>query len=280
MGIIVTNNEDVRALKGVHLYHHGMSQCSQRVRICLEEKSIAWVDHTVNLLKGEHLLESYGSINPNNVVPTLVHDGIVIIESTDIIAYIDEHFPGPSFTPTDAVERVKMEDWLAQSNALKRAIRVLSHEFLFKPVAKKSAAQLQTMKAHLSNQELVEFHSKFSCKSGLDPATITESICQFDAVFAQMDEALSKQTWLAGEMFSLADISWMGDIHRIGLMKFPMSQYPHLLDWVKRITRRASFKKGLLDYEPLYIRFFFRFYTALLTMRGKNVQQLAVPCTK
>lgn len=280
MGIIVSKNAEVKTLKGTHLYHHGMSQCSQRVRICLEEKSVPWVDHTINLIKGEHLLENYGSINPNNVVPTLVHDGTVIIESTDIIAYIDEHFRGPSFTPSDPQEQAKMAAWLEQSNALKSAIRVLSHEFLFKPVAKKSAQELQAMKSNLSNQDLIEFHSKFSSKEGLDSATIFRSICEFDVVFAHMNETLSKHAWLAGDTFSLADISWMGDLHRLRLMNFPMVQYPHLLDWANRITTRPSFKKALLDYEPIYIRYFFRFYSALLTVRGKNLRQLQLRGTK
>lgn len=51
MGVIVPENKEVAKLKGLHLYHFGLSQCSQRVRICLEEKGLPWVSHHLNLGK-------------------------------------------------------------------------------------------------------------------------------------------------------------------------------------------------------------------------------------
>jgi hypothetical protein len=66
---IITQCEDIRALKGVHLYHFAVSNCSQRVRITLEEKRVPWVDHHVNLLKDEHLTREFRALNPNGVVP-------------------------------------------------------------------------------------------------------------------------------------------------------------------------------------------------------------------
>lgn len=53
MAVIAKQNTEVRALQGWHLYHHGMSQCSQRVRICLEEKRVPWTSHAINLLLSE-----------------------------------------------------------------------------------------------------------------------------------------------------------------------------------------------------------------------------------
>jgi glutathione S-transferase len=85
MPLIKTVSEHAKRLRGVHLFHAGMSNCSQRIRIVLEEKGMAWESHLVDLDKHEHLTEQYQQINPNGVVPTLVHDGQVIIESNDII---------------------------------------------------------------------------------------------------------------------------------------------------------------------------------------------------
>src|SRR6202021_1035874 len=44
-------------------------------------------------------------LNPNGVVPTLVHDGNVICESSLILYYIDEAFPNPPLMPTTPVAR-------------------------------------------------------------------------------------------------------------------------------------------------------------------------------
>ena len=81
---IIPTNQEVLSFRGLHLYHYGMSNCSQRVRMVLEEKGLPWTSHHLDLARNEHATPAYQGINPNGVVPTLVHDGKVIIESVDI----------------------------------------------------------------------------------------------------------------------------------------------------------------------------------------------------
>ena len=96
----------VSKLKGVHLFHYDGAPCAQRVRFALHEKGLvrgrevrfdaddaascaaqpgAWVSRQVSLVKKEHLTEAYSKIQPNLVVPALVHDGRLHIESMEII---------------------------------------------------------------------------------------------------------------------------------------------------------------------------------------------------
>ena len=89
----------------IDLYHAPQSTCSQKVRICLAEKGLEWIDHRVNLAKNENLTPEYLALNPNGVVPTLVHDGEPIIDSSVICEYLDEVFPVNSTTPPDALGR-------------------------------------------------------------------------------------------------------------------------------------------------------------------------------
>ena len=105
MGLYHSTNDEVRTFKGLHLYHFTFSNCSQRVRIALEEKGLRWTSHHLDLAANEHATPEYRTINPNGVVPTLVHDGRVYIESNDIISYLDEAFPEPPLTPTDTASR-------------------------------------------------------------------------------------------------------------------------------------------------------------------------------
>ena len=81
MGIIKPTNESVKSMQGLHLFHSGVSNCSMRVRLALEEKGLPWQSHHLNLMQKEHITEDYFGINPNGLVPSLVHDGVVIIES-------------------------------------------------------------------------------------------------------------------------------------------------------------------------------------------------------
>lgn len=85
MGLCASDHPDVPGMRGLHLFHFMLSNCSQRVRLGLEEKGLAWTSHHLNLAANEHVTSDYQRINPKGVVPTLVHDGQVVIESNDII---------------------------------------------------------------------------------------------------------------------------------------------------------------------------------------------------
>ena len=99
----------------LELYHHGSSVCAAKVRLALAEKNVEWEGHYVDILKGDQFDPAYTKLNPKAVVPTLVHDGFVLQESTVICEYIDEVFPDPPLKPTAAAGRAQMRLW-DQSN--------------------------------------------------------------------------------------------------------------------------------------------------------------------
>ncbi len=95
----------------LELYHAGLTTCSKKARHCLAEKGLDYVSHYVNLRRFENHRPEYLALNPNGVVPTLVHDGTVIIESTFINEYLDEVFPDPPLIPSDPATRARMRGW-------------------------------------------------------------------------------------------------------------------------------------------------------------------------
>src|ERR1700692_4247115 len=88
----------------LELYHTINSVCAQKVRIALKEKHQEVKEHLLTL-QGDQNDPAYMKLNPNGVVPTLVHDGHVIIESSLILYYIDEAFPDPPLMPKTPVAR-------------------------------------------------------------------------------------------------------------------------------------------------------------------------------
>ena len=86
----------------LELYHNALSTCSQKVRLVLAEKGLDFESHPVDLAGGEQHAPDYVKMNPNHVVPTLVHDGRVLIESSLINEYLDEAFPERPLRPADA----------------------------------------------------------------------------------------------------------------------------------------------------------------------------------
>ena len=83
------------------LYDFGNSVCCQKVRITLREKGLAWEAVPVNLFAAEQYDPKYLKLNPKGLVPTLVHDGNAIAESTLICEYLDDAFPEPPLKPAD-----------------------------------------------------------------------------------------------------------------------------------------------------------------------------------
>ena len=91
------------------LYNAPQSTCSQRVRFVLNAKNLPFSEVKLDLLAGDQLKPDYLALNPNGVVPTLDHDGAIVIDSSVIIEYLDEIAPSPvDFTPHDPVMRAKM----------------------------------------------------------------------------------------------------------------------------------------------------------------------------
>ncbi|MGH8237945.1 MAG: glutathione S-transferase family protein, partial [Steroidobacteraceae bacterium] len=109
------------------LYHGAISTCSQKVRLALAEKGLQFTARSIDVPAKEHLTPWYLALNPNGVVPTLVHNGISIVDSSVICEYLDEVFPDPPLAPRDAVGRARMRAWLRYfEEAPTAAIRVPS----------------------------------------------------------------------------------------------------------------------------------------------------------
>jgi glutathione S-transferase len=87
------------------LYDFGNSVCCQKVRITLREKGQEWEAIRVDLFKAEQYDPKYLKLNPKGLVPTFVHNGTPIAESTLICEYIDEAFPDPPLKPNDPAAR-------------------------------------------------------------------------------------------------------------------------------------------------------------------------------
>ena len=95
------------------LYDHPASPCARRVRIVLREKGLAWKSHVLDLTRMEQKADWYLKLNPNGIVPTLVHGDRVVWESNVITEYLDAVFPENPLYPADPWERAQAKMWQA-----------------------------------------------------------------------------------------------------------------------------------------------------------------------
>lgn len=243
---IETLRSDIRSLSGLHLWHARISNCSQRVRLILEEKGLIWVSHEVDLFRFEHATEEYQAIHPKGLVPTLVHDGITIIDSNDILKYVDETFSGSRFTAASNLETVC--ELLNLAATVQLSLRTLSHEFLFGQNRKLTDEQLDYFHERHRNSEFYQFLRKFS-QEGFTHARLCECATEMDEAFGTLSAHLAQHAWLAGQQISLADLAWVVNVHRMNLIDFPLHRHPQLYAWFRTMARRPSYKAALTSYE-------------------------------
>ena len=96
----------------LELYNFSQSTCSIKVRLLLEEKKLLWKDNRLVSANNDHLSEWYLKLNPNGVVPTLIHNGKSIYESTAILEYLEDTFPESCLRPTDPYLCSQVRAWL------------------------------------------------------------------------------------------------------------------------------------------------------------------------
>src|ERR1041384_1752963 len=95
----------------LELYHNNISVCAQKVRIVLAEKGLPWTNHHLSLARGEQLTPAFKTMNPRGVVPVLVHDGSVVVESSVLCSYLAQGFREPPLMPKSPMERATMRLW-------------------------------------------------------------------------------------------------------------------------------------------------------------------------
>src|SRR3989441_7772764 len=113
--------------EAITLYDSPGSPCARRVRAVLLEKGLEWTTRLVDLTRMEQKRPEYLALNPNGVVPTLVHGDRVLYESNVITEYLDDVFPDPPLYPRDPWARAQAKIWQAFELGMARDFRPLMY---------------------------------------------------------------------------------------------------------------------------------------------------------
>lgn len=238
----------------ITLHHSWKSTCSRKVRICLAEKQLAYISFPLNLSSFEHHRPEYLALNPNGYVPTLVHDGTPLIESTVINEYLDDAFPQTGLRPQGALARAKMRTWckFADDYALP-AVVVPTWSAALAPAARSlSDAELESK---LRSIPLVERRERWFkvARSEFSSAEFQSALEKLTMMFDRMEADLKRSTWLAGEAFTLADVSiapYAVRAQEIDPAYADSERWPLVMAWMKALKRRAWFRPIFVDPAP------------------------------
>lgn len=233
------------------LYHAWISSASRRVRFALEEKELPYVGIFVKLMKSEQNTPEYLRLNPNGVVPTLVHKGRPIIESTAINEYLDDVYPERPLRPRDSVERARMRVWTFLSDQVAiRGFQVLNWNRMMGPTASKwSDKELADKMASTPMPERRE-HWRRVAREPFTEAEMAGAAESLRHMLGQMERDLAQGPWLAGSEFSLADINMAPYAVRFGELAergITLEAYPRVADWWQRLSARPAFARAKIE---------------------------------
>jgi glutathione S-transferase len=233
----------------LELYHNINSVCAQKVRIALAEKGQDAREHLLTL-QGDQNAPAYMKLNPNGVVPTLVHDGNVIVESSLILYYLDEAFPDPPLMPTPpaARHRVRLYNKLIDEY-MHNACTIMTFATAFRPRFLKMPREQWLAEINKAPLKRRAEYKRSVIEHGLDSEFVIDALGQHQKMISWMVDDLKRGRYLAGDAFSNADCAVIPYILRLELLKLGAmwQQHSAVVDWWARVRERPAVKAAIFD---------------------------------
>jgi GST-like protein len=191
-----------------------------KVSIGLEELGLSYNVHRV-FLGGEQLTPEFTELNPNNKIPVLVDDGLVVSESGAILIYLAEKTG--KLLPKDPKGRIK-------------TIEMVRFQM----------ASIGPMMG-----QLIVFRGPWQNKAA---EVSTRYFKEVSRLFGVLNKRLEGNEYLAGSEYTIADIALLPWIRSAQLFPFlqdlPLDANANLKAWLDRVVARPAVQKGLTIPEP------------------------------
>ena len=262
--------------KGVHLLNYQFSACSMKTRIYLNLKKIPFTSHQINLSAGENFSEWFQGINPRSLVPVLIHDGEVHIESNDILEYLEGCYKESPLIPENMEEKIK--ELLKFEDNLHVDIRNITFKFLVprflnkgksvQPKAKNKA----TLNGELDsmddvNRNFWEHYEKY----GITDEDASRSLIRFRTALEDLNDQLEDSPYILGAGLSLVDIAWFIYATRIQHANYPLKRlHPNVSGWYERLYANVLFRKEVR--RPLIMQFVLYVHSLILRLKGRSIE--------
>lgn len=208
------------------LYTYWRSSAAYRVRIALNLKGLCFESIPIHLVRqgGEQHGEEYRSINPQGLVPALVHGDEVVSQSLAICEYLDECFPHYPLLPAEPLERARV-----RSLALQIACEI-----------------------HPLNNLRVQKHLASACAEQLDvPAWMSHWMSSgFETIERQLVEWDRGKTGCLGEQPGLFECFLVPQVYNADRYGLDMSPYPEISEIVKNCRRLPEFHRAAPENQP------------------------------
>lgn len=184
-------------------YDYYRSTACYRVRIVLALKAIAYEKIEVHLVNqgGEQHHPDYNQINPQELIPTLIDDGMSINQSLAIIDYLNEKYPHPAIYPSNLEQRTQVK-------SLSQMITCDIH-----PLNNLRVLQYLVNSLTINEESKLDWYQHWIKKG-------------FDAIELQLAKTDRSLAVCVGNGVSLADICLIPQVYNAHRFNCPMEHYP------------------------------------------------------
>ena len=253
--------KEVLNWKGFNLLHFAGSACSQKLRIFLNLKEIDWISHHIDLTKNEQFDSWYLGINPRGLVPTLVHNGNVHIESNDIMQYIESVNTDVVLFPNEHINEII--ESLEYEDSLHIDLRTLTFRFIVPHKLGKKDLKLLDKKENFkgtiqgdldrNKQKEIDFW-KQHYKNGITDDQVIKSANNFIVALDKLEKKLCENKYILNDNLSILDVAWFISINRIIIAGFPVKyNYPNIKAWFQMLSSDKRFSNEVKGNMPLFI---------------------------
>ena len=186
------------------LYESAFSPFARKVRMVLEHKGLEF-EALDGLLRPNH--EPLKAVNGRIEVPVLVDSDLVIVNSADIVAYLEHRYPERPVYPADPAARVHARAWERTADSVIDAIMIDVSYW-------KWAKRADTMPEGL-----------------LDAARADLAL-----IYDTLDKELARNEFVSGAL-SIADLALLPHIAAAKVMDVPFSaqDHPNITRWFKQM---------------------------------------------
>ena len=231
-------------------YHAEPLANSLKSMIPLFEKGLEFESIYVNLHKFEQHEPWFVAINPEGQVPVLDHDGVIITHTTVIGEYLEDAFPkAPPLRPADPVGKARMRYWnkFCDEHVMNYVSMHGWHRMVGVIARSIDAGEFEKL---LTRIPLHEQREKWrTARSGFSEADLANATRKIEVAVDKIERQLATTSWIAGDMYTLADINLFSMAGMAVARMFPEmnvdKRAPRFTAWVQRVYERPGVKAAL-----------------------------------
>lgn len=236
------------------LYHGATSVCSQKARLVFAEKDLGYESVLLDLTRGEQMTREYRALNPEAVVPTLVHDGQVVRESSLIVEYVDRLGEAPRLMPDDRAGEMATRLWLTRTLAVHDAINSLTFATVIREseLQRRSPEEIEAWIASVPNPQ-VGAKRRDLMRNGPESVFVDGALHVLGGVLRDMAASLGNGVWLCGHRYSLADLAltaYVDRLDRLAMAGLWLERFPAVGAWLSHCRTRASYAAAIEAFTP------------------------------